>query len=310
MSIDGVYGAAFVELKLKDLRYLVAVADTRHFGRAAAKCFVSQPTLSAQLRKLEASLGVQLIERQPRRVALTEAGQEVARRAREMLQTADAIVTVSQTRRDPLAGQLRLALLPTVGPYLLPHVALKIRRALPRLELMLYEYRTEPMLERLHNGEIDVGILALPVHDDTLMTRELFEEPFVLALPESHRLANRSQVKPADLDDETLLLLEDGHCLRDQALAVCARTRVHEKQDFRATSIETLRQMVAAGAGITLLPELASRGAYGNLRGMTTRPFARPVPVRHIGAVWRKSSARGKAIEAICDLIARHCGLA
>jgi LysR family transcriptional regulator, hydrogen peroxide-inducible genes activator len=309
MSIDGVYGAAFVELKLKDLRYLVAVADTRHFGRAAAKCFVSQPTLSAQLRKLEASLGVQLIERQPRRVALTEAGQEVARRAREMLQTADAIVTVSQTRRDPLAGQLRLALLPTVGPYLLPHVALKIRKALPRLELMLYEYRTEPMLERLHNGEIDVGILALPVHDDTLMTRELFEEPFVLALPESHRLASRTQVKPSDLDEETLLLLEDGHCLRDQALAVCARTRVHEKQDFRATSIETLRQMVAAGAGVTLLPELASRGAYGNLRGMTTRPFARPVPVRHIGAVWRKSSARGKAIEAVCDLIARQCGL-
>jgi len=299
-----------MELKLKDLRYLVAVADTRHFGRAAAKCFVSQPTLSAQLRKLEDSLGVQLIERQPRRVALTEAGEEVARRAREMLQTADAIVSVSQTRRDPLSGQLRLALLPTVGPYLLPQVALRIRKALPRLELMLYEYRTEPMLERLHNGAIDVGILALPVQDETLMTRELFQEPFVVAVPDSHRLAGRTQIKPADLDEETLLLLEDGHCLRDQALAVCARTHVHEKQDFRATSIETLRQMVAAGVGITLLPELASRGAYGSLRGMTTRPFARPVPNRRIGAVWRKSSARARAIDAVCDLIARHCGLA
>jgi LysR family hydrogen peroxide-inducible transcriptional activator len=299
-----------MDLKLKDLRYLVAVADTRHFGRAAAKCFVSQPTLSAQLRKLEDSLGVQLIERQPRRVALTEAGREVAQRARDMLQTADAIVSISQTRRDPLSGQLRMALLPTVGPYLLPQVALKIRKALPRLELMLYEYRTEPMLERLHGGEIDVGILALPVQDEALVSRPLFEEPFVLAVPDSHRLAARAQVKPADLDDETLLLLEDGHCLRDQALAVCARTHVHEKQDFRATSIETLRQMVAAGVGVTLLPELASRGAYGNLRGMTTRPFARPVPNRRIGAVWRKSTARGPAIGAVCDVVARHSGLA
>ncbi len=146
-----------MELKLKDLRYLVAVADERHFGRAAAKCFVSQPTLSAQLRKLEESLGVQLIERRPRRVTLTEAGEDIAQRARAMLETGDAIVMVAQTRRDPLAGQLRLALLPTIGPYLLPQIALKLRKALPRLELMLYEYRTETMLERLHNGDIDVS---------------------------------------------------------------------------------------------------------------------------------------------------------
>jgi LysR family hydrogen peroxide-inducible transcriptional activator len=299
-----------VDLKLKDLRYLVALADSRHFGRAAAKCFVSQPTLSAQLRKLEESLGLQLIERRPRRVTLTPAGEEIAQRAREMLQIADAIVTLSQSRRDPLAGQLRLALLPTIGPYLLPQVALRIRKALPRLELMLYEYRTEPMLERLHNGDIDVGILALPAQDEALMTRELYEEPFVLALPDTHRLAGRAQIKTSDLDHETLLLLEDGHCLRDQALAVCAHTAVQEKQDFRATSIETLRQMVAAGVGVTLLPALASRGAYGSARGMTTRPFARPIPSRRIGAVWRKSSARGPAIQAVCDQIARHSGLA
>jgi LysR family hydrogen peroxide-inducible transcriptional activator len=298
-----------MDLKLKDLRYLVAVADTRHFGRAAAKCFVSQPTLSAQLRKLEQYLGVQLIERRPRRVSLTEAGEEVAARARGMLESSDAIVALAQTRRDPLAGQLRLALLPTIGPYLLPQIALKIRKALPRLELMLYEYQTESMLERLHNGEIDVGVLALPVHDQTLMTRELYEEPFVLALPESHRLAARAQVRTEDLNGETLLLLEDGHCLRDQALAVCARSSVHEKQDFRATSIETLRQMVAAGVGVTLLPTLASRGAYGSARGMTTRPFAKPVPSRHIGAIWRKSSARAAAINAVCDQIVRHSGL-
>jgi LysR family hydrogen peroxide-inducible transcriptional activator len=175
---------------------------------------------------------------------------------------------------------------------------------------MLYEYRTEPMLERLHNGDIDVGILALPLQDETLMTRELYAEPFVLALPDTHRLAGRAQVKTDDLNDETLLLLEDGHCLRDQALAVCARSGVREKQDFLATSIETLRQMVAAGVGITLLPTLASRGAYGSARGMSTLPFAKPVPSRLIGAVWRKSSARTAAIGAVCDQIARHSGLA
>jgi LysR family transcriptional regulator, hydrogen peroxide-inducible genes activator len=297
------------DLKLKDLRYLVAVADTRHFGRAAEKCFVSQPTLSAQLRKLEEYLGIQLIERRPRRVTLTEAGEDIAQRARSMLEGGDAIVTMALTRRDPLAGQLRLALLPTIGPYLLPQVALKIRKALPRLDLLLYEYQTNALLEHLHNGEIDVGILALPVHGDGLVARELYQEPFVAALPANHRLADRARVRAEDLKGETLLLLEDGHCLRDQALAVCSRSGAQEKQDFRATSIETLRQMVATGAGVTLLPELASIGGYGNTKGLVVRPFAKPVPTRSIGAVWRKSTARAVAIEAVCDQIQRHSGL-
>ncbi|MGA2344151.1 MAG: LysR substrate-binding domain-containing protein [Steroidobacteraceae bacterium] len=297
------------DLKLKDLRYLVAVADTRHFGRAAARCSVSQPTLSAQLRKLEDYLGVQLIERRPRHVTLTVAGEEIAQRARSMLEGSAASVELAHARRDPLAGQLRLALLPTIGPYLLPLVALKLRKALPRLELMLYEYQTEPMLERLHAGDIDVGILALPVRDEALAQRALYEEPFVLAMPESNPLGARAQVRIDDLSGETLLLLEDGHCLRDQALALCARSGVREKQDFRATSLETLRQMVAAGVGVTLLPALASRGAYGAARGVVVRPFARPVPSRRIGAVWRKSSARAAAIEAVCEQIARHSGL-
>jgi LysR family hydrogen peroxide-inducible transcriptional activator len=298
-----------MDLKLKDLRYLVALADTHHFGRAASKCFVSQPTLSAQLRKLEDYLGVQLIERQPRRVTLTPAGEEIAARAREMIQSSEAIVTLAQTRRDPLAGQLRLALLPTIGPYLLPLVALKIRKALPRLELMLYEYPTESMLEHLHNGAIDVGVLALPVPEEGLVSRPLYEEPFVLALPETHRLAGRAQLRIDELNGETLLLLEDGHCLRDQALDICSRSNLHEKQDFRATSIETLRQMVAAGVGVTLLPTLATRGAYGSAKGLAVLPFARPVPSRQIGAIWRKSSARTIAIEAVCELLARHSGL-
>jgi LysR family hydrogen peroxide-inducible transcriptional activator len=294
------------DLKLKDLGYLVAVADTRHFGRAAQRSFVSQPTLSAQLKKLEEYLGVQLIERAPKRVQLTAAGEEIVERARRILEASDEIVELARGHRDPLAGRLRLAMLPTIGPYLLPHVAGRLRRSLPRLELMLYEYQTDPMLAKLHSGEIDVGILALPLPMDGLESQELYKEPFSVAVPASHRLAQRASVKVDDLANETLLLLEDGHCLRDQALDICSSTSVHEKQDFRATSLETLRQMVAAGVGITLLPELAGRGAYGNARGVVIRPFARPAPTRTIGAVWRKSTARRGAILALCKQIAAH----
>jgi LysR family transcriptional regulator, hydrogen peroxide-inducible genes activator len=296
------------DLKLKDLRYLVAVADTRHFGQAAARCFVSQPTLSAQLKKLEDYLGVQLVERHPRRIALTEAGTQVVARARRIIEASDEIVALTALQRDPLAGRLRVALLPTIGPYLLPLVASRIRKKLPRVELMLYEYQTGPMLEHLQAGDIDLGILALPVPSEGLVDRKLFDEPFVVAVPEKHALSSRKQVKTSDLDGETLLLLEDGHCLRDQALDVCSHSSVQEKQDFRATSLETLRQMVASGGGITLLPQLASIGAYGHARGVAVVPFAKPAPVRHIGALWRKSSARTIAIDAVCDVIAEAAG--
>ncbi|MGA7825739.1 MAG: LysR substrate-binding domain-containing protein, partial [Steroidobacteraceae bacterium] len=262
-----------MELKLKDLRYLVAVADQRHFGRAAARCFVSQPTLSTQLKKLEHSLGVQLIERTPNNVSLTEAGEEIVARARRILEASDEVVALARSQRDPLSGRLRVALLPTIGPYLLPRVTRAIRRALPRLELMLYEYQTAPMLEKLHAGELDLGILALPVELGGLEVRELYSEPFAVALPEGHALARRPSVRVGDLKGERLLLLEDGHCLRDQALEVCARAGVSDSQDFRATSLETLRQMVATGAGVTLLPELAARGGSGSARGVAIRPF-------------------------------------
>src|SRR5438045_2247111 len=206
-----------MELKLKDLRYLVAVADNRHFGRAAARCFVSQPTLSAQLKKLEQTLGVQLIERAPNNVSLTAAGEEMVARARRILQASD-------------------------------------------------EDRT----------------------------------------PAPRRPAAHPTLRVADLRGETLLLLEDGHCLRDQALEVCSRVGVRDSQDFRATSLETLRQMVATGAGVTLLPELAGRGAYRNARGVVLRPFAKPAPQRRIGALWRKSTARRPAIDALAKLITEH----
>ncbi|TLY80025.1 MAG: LysR family transcriptional regulator [Gammaproteobacteria bacterium] len=294
------------DIKLKDLRYLVAVADSRHFGRAAKRCFVSQPTLSAQLKKLEQYLGVQLIERQPNNVTLTAAGEQIVARARRILEASEEVVTLARAHRDPLAGGLRLALLPTIGPYLLPRVSQAIRKSLPRLELGLYEYQTAPMLAKLQSGEIDVGILALPVDLDGLQARELYSEPFTVAMPATHKLAKRDTVHVEDLKGETLLLLEDGHCLRDQALEVCSRIGAQEKQDFRATSLETLRQMVATGAGITLLPELASRGAYGNARGVAVRPFVKPQPLRHVGAVWRKTSARRIAIDAVCNVIAEH----
>jgi LysR family transcriptional regulator, hydrogen peroxide-inducible genes activator len=291
-------------MNLKDLKYLVALADTGHFGKAAERTFVSQPTLSAQLKKLEEYLGVKLVERQPRNVQLTEVGKQVVVRARRMLDEGDQIVALARNNKDPFAGRLKLALIPTIGPYLLPRVMQKIRKALPQLGLMLYEHQTEALLKRLHDGEVDLGIMALPIAQDGMETRELYEEAFTVALPNHHALAAKSTIKVPDLKGQTLLLLEDGHCLRDQALEVCSRIDIREPEDFRATSLETLRQMVVAGLGITLLPETAVESPFGSQRGLTIRQFSKPVPTRNVGAVWRKSSTRTEAIAAVCDILA------
>jgi LysR family hydrogen peroxide-inducible transcriptional activator len=291
-------------MNLKDLKYLVALADTGHFGRAADRTFVSQPTLSAQLKKLEQYLGVKLVERQPKNVQLTEVGKQIVVHARRMLDEANQIVALGRNSTDPFSGKLKVALIPTIGPYLLPRVTQRIRKALPHLGLMLYEHRTEGLLKRLHEGEIDMGILALPTALDGLESRTLYKEFFTLAVPNGHILADKSTVKVQDLKDQTVLLLEDGHCLRDQALEVCSRVDVREAEDFRATSLETLRQMVVAGFGITLLPELAVESPFGSQRGLTVRPFATPAPARTVGAVWRKSSTRTAAISAVCDVLA------
>lgn len=291
-------------MNLRDLQYLVALAETRHFGRAATRCHVSQPTLSSQLKKLEETLGVALIERRPRRVALTPAGRAVVERARRMLRDADDIRTLARASQDPLSGQLKVGLIPTLGPYLLPRIAPKLARALPKLQLMLHEYQTAPLVDRVQNGDLDLAILALPADTQGLQTRSLFGEAFLVAMPERHRLATRRRIKAADLAGEKLLLLEEGHCLRDQALEVCALAGIDE-QDFRATSLETLRQMVAAGLGITLLPRLAAEGPFASARGLVVRPFAPPAPSRVIGAAWRRSTSRAEAIVAICDVIER-----
>jgi LysR family hydrogen peroxide-inducible transcriptional activator len=282
----------------------VALADTGHFGRAAERTFVSQPTLSAQLKKLEEYLGVKLVERRPKHVQLTDVGEEVVARARRMLREGDEIVALARHNTDPLAGKLKVALIPTIGPYLLPRVMQKIRKALPNLGLMLYEHQTEELLRRLKDGELDLGLIALPAAEqEGLESRELYQEAFTVALPNGHALAQRSSIKVSDLKGQTLLLLEDGHCLRDQALEVCSRVDVREAEDFRATSLETLRHMVVAGLGVTLLPELAVESPFGAQRGLTIRQFAKPAPTRTVGAVWRKSSTRGAAIAGVCDVV-------
>ncbi len=294
-------------MTLRDLQYLVALADARHFGRAARACHVSQPTLSAQLKKLEDSLGVALVERRPRRLALTPAGEQVVARARRMLQDAADIRELARARQRPLAGELKVGLIPTLGPYLLPRVMPRLGRALPELQLLLHEHQTAPLVERVEAGELDLAILALPADTGGLETRALFTESFLLAMPETHRLARRRRLKPADLGGEPVLLLEDGHCLREHALEVCQRAGSDE-QGFRATSLETLRQMVAAGHGLTLLPRLAAEGPFAAARGLALRPFAPPAPARKIGAAWRKSTTRAQAISAVCDVIAKAGG--
>jgi len=291
-------------MNLKDLKYLVALADTGHFGRAAQRTFVSQPTLSAQLKKLEEYLGVKLVERHPKNVQLTEVGKQIVARARHMLSEGDEILALARNNTDPLSGKLKVALIPTIGPYLLPRVMQKLRKALPQLGLMLYEYQTEDLLKRVKEGEIDVGILALPIEQDGLECRRLYREEFTVALPSDNPLAQKPSIKVGDLKGQTLLLLEDGHCLRDQALEVCSRIDVREAEDFRATSLETLRHMVVAGLGVTLMPELAVESPFGSQRGLVIRQFTKPAPARTVGAAWRKSTTRGAAIDAVCGILA------
>lgn len=290
-------------MNLRDLQYLVALAEHRHFGRAAEASFVSQPTLSTQIRKLEDELGVALVERTPRKVLLTETGGEIARRARGVLSQIDEIKSIAQRTRDPESGTIRLGIFPTLGPYLLPHVIPQLRTRFPRLELLLREEKTEQVLHMLREGTLDAGILALPVHDDSLHVEFLFEEPFVLAVPSGHALAGRGSLRMDDLSEQNLLLLEDGHCLRDQALEVCHLAGAGEKTGFRATSLETLRQMVSANVGITLLPALAVQAPVAQSPNVDLIAFEAPAPSRRIAMLWRKSSAMTPFFEALAAIV-------
>lgn len=278
-------------MNLRDLRYLIALADLRHFGRAAEACHVSQPTLSTQVRKLEEELGVVLFERAPRQVMLTPAGKDIVERARRVWAEVEQMRETARRTADPEAGSVRLGLFPTLGPYLLPHVVPGIRKRFPRLELLLVEEKTEVLLGLLRSGRIDAAVLALPLHDEGLETEFLFEEPFMLALPGGHPLSGQRNLRLAELSDQHLLLLEDGHCLREQALEVCGLAGAGEKEGFRATSLETLRQMVAAGVGITLLPMLAVKPPVPVSKNIQLLPFSNPPPSRRLAMCWRRSSA-------------------
>lgn len=290
-------------MNLRALEYLVALAEERNFSRAAEACYVSQPTLSTQLRKLEDELDVQLVERNPRSVMLTAAGEQVVARARDILQQVGSIRDTARRARDPEAGSVRLGIFPTLGPYLLPHVLPAIRERFPRLEILLYELKTEEVLDRLREGKLDAGILALPVPDEGFEKRELFDEPFVLALPRSHPLADKPDLTLDDLREGPVLLLEDGHCLRDQALEVCQMVGAEEKSGFRATSLETLRQMVASGVGVTLLPTLAVKPPVPSTDRLTLRRLPDPAPSRKVALIWRQSSGQGALLEKLADTI-------
>jgi LysR family transcriptional regulator, hydrogen peroxide-inducible genes activator len=287
-------------VNLRDLRYLVAIAQHRHFGRAAEACFVSQPTLSTQLKKLEEFLEVTLIERTHHRVMLTPVGRAIVAQAERVLREVDQLTQIAEQHRDPFGGNLKLGIIPTVAPYLLPRILPAVRKSFPALEIQLSEAQTATIVRLLKEGELDAAILALPIDEENLTQVKLYGEPFYFAASKHHPKAHQKQVTLDDLEDEQVLLLEDGHCLRDQALDLCKTHNAVEKTNFRATSIETLRQMVAADVGITLMPELAIPPKSGRVAYI---PFRGKPPGRDIGLVWRESSPREPLLGRLAEIL-------
>ena len=290
-------------MNIRDLEYLVALDELRSFRKASERCHVTQPTLSGQLRKLEDYLGVLLVERTKRKVMLTPVGKEVVRRARFILQEVEQIEEISVSFKDPMQGKLRMGLIPTLGPYLLPFMIPAMIREYPRLQLFLYEEQTHILLKKLKEAELDVILLALPISNSGLSEIELFDEPFLLALPKGHELSNQDSVSLSDLSEERILLLEDGHCLRDQALEVCMMAGATENPEFQGTSLETLRHMVSAGMGVTLMPYYSVFPNSGSNPPMTYLKFDAPVPSRKIGLLFRESSQRREGFLSIANTI-------
>ncbi len=293
-----------INLNLRDLEYLVALDDERSFRRAAERCFVSQPTLSGQLKKLEERLGVQLIERTTRQVVMTDVGRAVVEQARRALAEAQALTQIATTFHDPMAGELQLGLIPTVAPYLLPLIMPTLKKDFPELKLWLHEQQTAVLLERLRRAELDLLILALPVAgSEEFAGEDLFQEPFWLALPKGDALAKAQEVRLADIDKRDLMLLEEGHCLREHALDVCLSAGAGEYDGFHATSLETLRHMVGEGMGITLIPQLALPSKRNKSDAVQYRPFTAPQPSRRIGMLWRRGSYREATFRALAQTI-------
>lgn len=290
-------------MNLRDLEYLVALEEERHFHRAAERCFVSQPTLSGQLRKLEEQLGVTLVERTSRQVVMTDVGRAVAARARRVLAEVHEIRETARSFRDPAAGELQVGLIPTVGPYLLPLLMPEVKRQFPRLKLFLHEYQTAVLLERLRDGELDLLILALPVETGEFAEMDLYQEPFRLAAPPEDELARRERARLDDVSGREVLLLEEGHCMRGQALDVCMQGGASEYAGFRATSLETLRHMVGEGLGITLMPELAVPAGRAKEDAVRYIPFEEPVPTRRIGMLYRNRSYREPLFQSFAETV-------
>src|SRR5262245_13374890 len=292
-------------MTLQELRYLVAVADQGHFVRAAEFCHVGQPTLSIQLKKLEDYLGVTLFERNTHQLMPTAIGQKIIAQARIALEVVEQIRTLARQGLDPMSGPLRLGVIPTLGPYLVPALLPTIRTSFPELHLFLREDLTANLLERLRKGTLDALLLALPVRGDDVEAMALFREAFVVALPSGHELTSKSQIRQKDLKRQNVLLLEEGHCMRDQALAICRSAPSYHREELKATSLETLRQMVAAGVGCTLLPALAAVPGVGSVRSslVEVRPLAAPVPTRTIGMVWRHRYPREATVRGLAKLI-------
>ena len=290
-------------MTLQELRYLVALADHGHFGRAAEACFITQSTLSTQIKKLEDFLGVTLFDRSLKRVTPTPTGQEILRAARNIVEESERIRELAKHAQDPMERTLRLGVIPTLGPYYLPHALTLVHKKHPGLRLLLREEMTPQILGHLSDGKLDAGLLALPVTDDSLRVEPLFYEPFYAALPAGHPLAKQNMLKVADIMSEKLLLLDEGHCLRDQALDVCGAVSTG-REEVRATSLETLRQMVGMGLGLTLLPALAvDAGPRVSKKAVEIRPFKKPAPGRTIALVWRKRAPFPETFERLAQTL-------
>lgn len=294
-------------ITLRQLQYAVAVAEELSFRKAAELCGVSQPALSSQLAELEGSLGVTLFERDRRRVLITREGKELIERARRLLVEADDLIEAGQRLRDPLKGTLRIGVIPTIAPYLLPEIVPTLRKRFPKLVVVWLEDKTEALVSKTDTGRLDAAVLALEADLGLGLEEEFIaKDPFVLALPEGHALASsKGPISLDDLEGTDILLLDDGHCFREQALSLCSAAGLRELS-FRATSLPTLAQMVAGGAGVTLLPRLAV--ATENRRGgLAIRRFEEPVPSRTLAIVWRKSSPLSPALKEVANVFRAAC---
>ncbi|KMJ46739.1 DNA-binding transcriptional regulator OxyR [Xenorhabdus khoisanae] len=289
-------------MNIRDLEYLVALAEYRHFRRAADACHVSQPTLSGQIRKLEDELGVMLLERTSRKVLFTQQGMLLVEQAKTILREVKVLQEMASLQGESMSGPLHIGLIPTIGPYLLPIIIPELHKLFPKLEMYLHEEQTQNLLAQLDSGKLDCAILALVKETEAFIEVPLFEEPMKLAVYEEHKWAERDQVKMGELAGEKLLMLEDGHCLRDQAMGFCFQAGAKEDTHFRATSLETLRNMVAAGSGITLLPEL-SVPRERKRDGVCYLECDQPIPKRSIILVYRPGSPLRGRYEQLAEAI-------